>query len=64
MTIKKTSRNAGTANTHAKLTNVNVRAIRKAYKKGTSGTVLANRYGVTPASIYNITTGRTWASVQ
>ena len=46
----------------AKLTEHDVKQIRKAFKSG-MGTILAQKYGVTPRSIYGVINGRTWQHV-
>ena len=46
----------------AKLTEHDVKQIRKAFKPG-MGRLLAQKYGVTPRSIYGVINGRTWQHV-
>jgi predicted DNA-binding protein YlxM (UPF0122 family) len=47
----------------AKLTVVDVRAIRRAYTAGEGEMALARRFGVSPATIYQIVQGKTWRGV-
>lgn len=48
----------------AKLTDKNVRSIRKKLEKGISGLVLAQEYKVTPGLIYHIKHRRTWKHLE
>jgi hypothetical protein len=52
----------GNSHHSARLTEHDVKQIRKAFKPG-MGTLLAQKYGVTPPSIYGIVNGRTWKHV-
>lgn len=47
----------------AKVTDRDVRVIRRARRLGIPSARLMARYGITRATVYNIATGRTWAHV-
>lgn len=53
----------GTRHHNAKLSESNVRAIRKALKDGATQTRLARAFGVDRRVIYDIATGKGWAHV-
>ena len=57
------NRRLGEQNPAAKLTPKKVRAIRKEYRQGLSGNVLAKKYDVNRATIYFILNGVTWRHV-
>jgi hypothetical protein len=53
----------GTANSAAKLTEAEVRAIRSARAAGVERQVLAEQYGLNESTVYNIVTRRSWKHV-
>ena len=57
-------RNSGERNSHAKLTAVDVRAIRSLIAAGSTRVSIALKFGVSPANISMIATNRTWLSVK
>jgi HNH endonuclease len=53
----------GKSNTSSKLTESNVREIRRLRFEGVGRNELAERYGVTPVTVHNIVTRKTWTHV-
>lgn len=53
----------GERHPRAKVTEADVREIRRRVSDGASPTDLAARFGVTPSAIHGITAGRTWRHV-
>ena len=53
----------GTANGNVKLTEDNVRDIRRRMKEGEPGTALSREYGVTTAAIYDIRNRKRWGHI-
>lgn len=64
--LNRGSGNKGEVNGHAKLTEEQVRFIKKylADHEGRGGTKLAKRFGVSPMTISNIKTGKIWGHVE
>lgn len=52
------------ADPKAKLTNEQVREIKKRLLKGEKGSVLAREYNVVPSNIYSIKSGNTWRHIK
>lgn len=56
--------NAGEKSGSAKLTNVDVREIRRLLTADLTKAEIARRFGVAPSTIRNIATGETWANLK
>lgn len=53
----------GEASSRSKLTAAQVKAIRRAWKRGASAPEMATEYGVSVVSIYNIANRKTWTHI-